>query len=74
MGIETLQSAVRAAGFAMAAEDDGGQACEPQKMERAEWRPAEAKLLALTEQDQPGRLADTLKGVLGFFGRRASPA
>ena len=64
MGMETLNSAARAAGFAMAASD------EPY----AQWRPGEAILLhAYPTQRKPGS-GDWLKGVLGLFGRRASPA
>ena len=76
MGMETLQSAARAAGYAMAASEDGDNGAAPLAPEPKDWRPAEALLLPLPEPPQPGKLADTMRVVLGFFGRRApaSPA
>jgi hypothetical protein len=76
MGIETLQSAARAAGYAMAASEDGENEPALRAPEPKDWRPAEALLLPGAEPPQPGKLADTMRAVLGFFGRRApaSPA
>jgi len=81
MGMETLQSAARAAGYAMAASEDGDNEPAPRAHEPKDWRPAEALLLPQArpsgaEPPQPGKLADTMRVVLGFFGRRApaSPA
>jgi hypothetical protein len=74
MGIETLQSAARAAGFAMAAEDGDGE-CAPHVVEHPEWQPTQALLLPLAEPHQPGKL-EALRGLFSYFGRRApaSPA
>jgi hypothetical protein len=75
--METLHSAARAAGYAMAASEDGDNEPELRAPELREWRPAEALLLPLADPPhQSGRLADTLRVVLSFFGRRApaSPA
>jgi hypothetical protein len=76
MGIETLQSAARAAGYAMAATEDGDNEATPRAHEPKDWRPAEALLLPRAEPPQPGKFADTMRAVLGFLGRRApaSPA
>jgi hypothetical protein len=75
MGIETLQSAARAAGFAMAASEDGEEEQASRFVERTEWQPTQALLLPLAEPVQPGKL-EALKALLSFFGRRApaSPA
>jgi hypothetical protein len=78
MGIETLNSAARAAGFAMAASDEpyeeiGADA----KAVETQWRPGEAVLLDGPPKfgRRPG-IVDWVKGALGLFGRRApaSPA
>jgi hypothetical protein len=77
MGMETLNSAARAAGFAMAASDEPYQQAETGKTENAEWRPGEAVLRTVPVRQQPHhRTGDWLKGLLGLFGRRipASPA
>ena len=76
MGMETLQSAARAAGFAMATSEDCEEERSPREVERTQWRPTEAVLLPLAEPQQPGKFADAMKAVLGFFGRGApaSPA
>lgn len=78
MGMETLNNAARAAGFAMAASDEPYEDVRAEvKVVEAQWRPGEAVLLHA--EPTPGhkpRTADWLKGVLGLFGRRApaSPA
>jgi hypothetical protein len=74
--MESLQSAARAAGFAMATSDDGEEGRAPQLEQRAEWQPTQALLLPVGETAPPGKLADAVKGLWGFFGRRApaSPA
>jgi hypothetical protein len=78
MSIENLNSAVRAAGFAMAMSDDPADACKPDKqLEIEAWRPGEAILLnqdesALSVQAKVApTIADRLKGVLGLLGRSA---
>jgi hypothetical protein len=70
MSIENLNTAVRAAGFAMATSDEPGDAGKPDKQLRSDaWRPGEAI--------EPGQdetvvvkaapsIADRLKGVLGL--------
>ena len=75
MGMETLNSAARAAGFAMAASDEPYEDVKAEvKVVEAQWRPGEAILLqADPTQRKPGS-GDWIKGVLGLFGRRASPA
>jgi hypothetical protein len=76
MGMETLQSAARAAGFAMAPSDEADQQAETGAVERSQWRPAEAMLVPSPGQQQPGKAADLLRGLFSYFGRRApaSPA
>ena len=75
MGMETLHSAARAAGFAMATAEDGEEEKAPRIVERTEWQPTQALLLPVGEPQQPGKL-ETLKALLPLFGRRApaSPA
>jgi hypothetical protein len=77
MSIENLNTAVRAAGFAMATSDepsDEGNAGK--RLESEAWRPGEAILLtqdevALSAQGKPATFAGRLRGVLGLFGRSA---
>lgn len=70
MGIETLNSAARAAGFAMAASDEPYEEpkAEP-KIEQEGWRPAEAVMLSPATIER-----HWFRTMLGFLGRRASPA
>jgi hypothetical protein len=73
MGIETLNSAARAAGFAMAASEDAfDDAVRVSEAAEIHWRPGEAVLV------RPMEKADWLRALFGFFhfGRRApvSPA
>ncbi|MBO0763038.1 MAG: hypothetical protein J2P50_00350 [Hyphomicrobiaceae bacterium] len=74
MGIETLNSAAWAAGFAMAASEDAFDDAVRVKEEAADtdWRPREAVLV------RPVEKSDRLKALFGFFhfSRRApvSPA
>jgi hypothetical protein len=73
MSIETLNSAVHAAGFAMATADEPADDPRPDKLLQSEaWRPGEAVLLC---PDEAGKAAPTiterLKGVLGLLGRGA---
>src|SRR2546423_15317461 len=73
MSIETLNTAVRAAGFAMAPSDepsDDGKTVK--QLESEAWRPGEAILLtqdevALNAEGNPSTFADRLKGVFGLF-------
>ena len=75
MGMETLQSAARAAGFAMATEEDSEVKRAPRVVERTQWQPTQALLLPVADPQQSGRL-EALKALLPLFGRRApvSPA
>jgi hypothetical protein len=74
MSIENLNTAVRAAGFAMATSDEPADDIKPDQLLQSEaWRPGEAMLLS---QDEPAAkattsIADRLKGVLGLLGRSA---
>ena len=73
MGMETLNNAARAAGFAMAASDEPYEDAKAgQKVEVTQWRPGEATLLApaVLQQWSP-KTGDWLRSVLGLFGRRA---
>lgn len=75
MGMETLNSAVHAAGFAMAASDEPHEASRSVPApEVAPWRPGEAVLTRGTTQ--PGRFPEWARSLFGMFGRRApaSPA
>jgi hypothetical protein len=70
MGIEALNSAARAAGFAMAASDEPyaevkveARAAEPQ------WRSGEALLRREVIRPAP-RAGDWVRSLLGLFGRR----
>lgn len=70
MGMETLNSAARAAGFAMAASDEPHADIKPEvKVADAQWRPGEAILRHADAAHRPG--ADWFKGVLSLLGRRA---
>jgi hypothetical protein len=77
MSIENLNTAVRAAGFAMATSDEPSDEGKAGKHPQSEaWRPGEAILLtqdeaALSAQGKPVTFAGRLKGVLGLFGRSA---
>ena len=75
MGIETLNNAARAAGFAMAAGDELlNSATKPQpKSEREAWRPGEAVLPSkATEAPLASGITGWVKDrVLGVFGRGA---
>jgi hypothetical protein len=74
MGIETLHTAARAAGFAMAASDDAAEEKKAEVTAEPEsWRSGETVLLA---QDTPDAkpvpsTADWLKSLFGISGRRA---
>jgi hypothetical protein len=77
MGIEALNSAAWAAGFAMAGSEDAfedtfeGTGAAARTVE-TRWTPGEAVLV----REPPGEKSDWLKALLGLFGRRArvSPA
>ncbi|TMJ77155.1 MAG: hypothetical protein E6G91_02965 [Alphaproteobacteria bacterium] len=77
MSIENLNTAVRAAGFAMAASDEPSDEGKTDKhLESEAWRPGEAILLtqdevALGAHGKPLTIAGRLKGVFGLFGRSA---
>jgi len=76
MGIEALNSAAWAAGFAMAGDEEAFEDTDATAMTvkaaEARWTPGEAVLV----REPPGERSDWLKALLGLFGRRApvSPA
>jgi hypothetical protein len=74
MGIEALNSAARAAGFAMATSEEPFDEVYPGATQavNTQWRPGEAMLV----HEAPSERGDWLKALLGLFGRRArvSPA
>jgi hypothetical protein len=77
MGMETLNNAARAAGFAMAASDEPYEEVKTEaKVEATGWRPSEAKMLAAGRLDGHHKAGDWFRTMLGLFGRRApaSPA
>jgi hypothetical protein len=67
MGIETLNSAARAAGFAMAASDDAFEdiGCG-RRAPDAQWRPGEAVMV----REAPPARVEWLRLVFGLLGRR----
>ncbi len=74
MGIETLNTAARAAGFAMATSDEVAEEKKAEaKVETESWRSGEAILLAPATSDAKAvpSTADWLKSLLGMSGRRA---
>jgi hypothetical protein len=76
MSIETLNTAVRAAGFAMAAADEPADEIKPDLLlpQSEAWRPGEAVLLSPDELEAvkaTPTIAERLKGVLGLLGRGA---
>lgn len=76
MGIETLNTAARAAGFAMATSDEVAEEKKAEakvETETESWRSGEAILLAPATSDAKAvpSTADWLKGLLGMSGRRA---
>jgi hypothetical protein len=72
MGMETLNSAARAAGFAMAASDEPYEDVKAEKTAQPEaWRPTQAVMLAPIAIERHYRTADWLRSMLSFFGRRA---
>ena len=76
MGMETLNSAARAAGFAMAASDEPYEQVNTQsQIETGNWRPNEARLLIPENAGAP-RTVEWFRTMLSLFGRRApaSPA
>ena len=73
MGIEQLNSAAWAAGFAMAAsEDDYQDGCVVVGPPEAQWTPGQAIMVRERDVER----ADWVRALLGLFGRRApvSPA
>lgn len=77
MGMETLNSAARAAGFAMAASDEPYEEVKTEvKVETNSWRPSEAVTLTSAKLEHPHGAAYWFRSMLGIFGRRApaSPA
>jgi len=67
MGIETLNSAAWAAGFAMACEDPMEDIGSAARAADARWRPGEAVTARRSRVDR----ADWIKALLGLFARRA---
>jgi hypothetical protein len=77
MGMETLNTAARAAGFAMAASDEPYEEAKAEATaEPTGWRPTEAVMLTSMPIERHYRMGDWLRTMLGLFGRRApaSPA
>jgi len=77
MGMETLNNAARAAGFAMAASDEPYEEVKTEvKVEATGWRPSEAVMLTPARLARPHKASDWFRTMLGLFGRRtpASPA
>src|SRR5262245_17265692 len=74
MSIETLNTAVHAAGFAMATSDESADDTRPDKLPQGEaWRPGEAVLLSpdeVTAKAAPS-IAARLKAVPGLLARGA---
>jgi hypothetical protein len=74
MGMETLNSAARAAGFAMVVSDETPAAAEP-KTEAQPWRSAEPVLKhpVIVRRDQPSRIGHPVwvKSLLSLLHRRA---
>jgi hypothetical protein len=74
MGMETLNSAARAAGFAMAVSDETPSAAEP-KPDAQTWRSGEPVLKhpVIVRGDEPSRLAQPVwvKSLLNLLQRRA---
>jgi hypothetical protein len=81
MGIETLNSAVHAAGFAMAAPEEAYEDLEalPQtvlatpgrssRLTELQWQPSRGVLL----HEKPADRGDWMGALLSLFGRRAAP-
>ena len=74
MGMETLNSAARAAGFAMAVSDETQTAVEP-KPDAQSWRSGEPVLKhpVIVRRDEPARIAQPVwvKSLLNLLQRRA---
>lgn len=73
MSIENLNTAVRAAGFAMAVSDEALDETKSDKQPQIEaWRPGEAIVLTDDEVAKAApTIGDRLKGMLGLLGRSA---
>jgi len=77
MSIENLNTAVRAAGFAMAPSDESSQEGKfGNQLQSEAWHPGEPIVLtqdevALNADEKPSSFAGRLKGVLGLFARGA---
>jgi hypothetical protein len=74
MSIENLNTAVRAAGFAMAASDEPSDEGKADKHPESEaWRPGKSILLRPDDHSAKSTtcIADRLKSVLGLLGRSA---
>ena len=78
MSIETLNSAARAAGFAMAMTDEPADETKtPDELEKGAWRPGEAVVLHHAEampadaSKAATSFTDWVKGVFGASGGRA---
>lgn len=76
MSIETLNSAARAAGFAMAMSDEPAEEAKPQEQPAVGWDPGDPILLKAAEATIAGEpakatLTEWVKGVFTSIGRRA---
>lgn len=75
MGMETLNSAARAAGFAMAASDEPYEEVKTE-VKVADWRPSEAVTLTKLGPAHPHKSGEWFRTMLSLLGLRApaSPA
>jgi hypothetical protein len=74
MSIENLNTAVRAAGFAMAPSDESDETKSAKQVQSEAWRPGEAIVLSHDDVETvkaAPSIADRLKGVFGLLGRGA---
>lgn len=71
MGMETLNNAAHAAGFAMAASDDPYEAVRTET-KPSDWRAGEPVLRHVEPADQrASRKGEWARSLFGLFGRRA---
>jgi hypothetical protein len=70
--METLNTAARAAGFAMATSDEGSQESKAEaKLEAEAWRSSEAIALPQDPAARKASATDWFKSLFGLFGRGA---
>jgi len=74
MGMETLNSAARAAGFAMAADDPLQDQMPEARPDADPWRPGEAVLAQPNAAVRMPRVGDWIRGVASLLLGRGAPA